>query len=146
MSMPTPGALLPEAIVLLAHGSRDPAWREPIEAVASRLRERPHAPPVRCAYLELTEPSLQDVVEAWHATGLRRLRVLPLFLGLGAHARRDIPAQVHALQARLPGLVIELLPAAGLQAGVQEALAQLAWPAQPSPDGRCSSRTRHGAP
>ena len=27
-------------IVLLAHGSRDPLWRQPIERVAAHMRER----------------------------------------------------------------------------------------------------------
>ena len=49
-------------IVLFAHGSRDPLWRAPIEAVRQHL-EAQHPPAqqptsVRCAYLELCTPSL----------------------------------------------------------------------------------------
>ena len=46
------------AVVLFGHGSRDPLWRAPIEAVAERMRQiAPHIE-TRCAYLELSEPIL----------------------------------------------------------------------------------------
>ena len=50
------------ATVLFAHGSRDPLWSRPIEAVAQRMRSRDAAAQVRCAYLELTTPDLPTVV------------------------------------------------------------------------------------
>jgi len=43
-------------IILLAHGSRDPLWRAPIEAVAERIRTSAPGTPVLCAYLELCAP------------------------------------------------------------------------------------------
>ena len=46
------------AIVLFAHGSRDPLWRAPIEAVAERIRTLAPGAAVACAYLEYTEPTL----------------------------------------------------------------------------------------
>ena len=50
------------AIVLFAHGSRDPLWRAPIEAVATRIAQQAPDCPVRCAYLELTTPDLPQAV------------------------------------------------------------------------------------
>ena len=49
------------AIILFAHGSRDPLWHKPIQAVAQRIAERDTEVLVRCAYLELTEPDLLHV-------------------------------------------------------------------------------------
>jgi len=43
-------------IVLFGHGSRDPQWREPMDAVARRIRSRTAEIEVRCAFLELDEP------------------------------------------------------------------------------------------
>jgi sirohydrochlorin cobaltochelatase len=51
-------------IVLFGHGSRDPNWRLPMEAVAAQIRSRAPATPVVCAYLELCEPSLPDAAAA----------------------------------------------------------------------------------
>ena len=40
-------------IILVGHGSRDPLWRGPIEAVAARLAAQQPTVATRCAYLEL---------------------------------------------------------------------------------------------
>ena len=49
------------AIILFAHGSRDPLWHRPIQAVAQRIAKRDAQVLVRCAYLELTAPDLLHV-------------------------------------------------------------------------------------
>jgi lipopolysaccharide export system permease protein len=47
-----------QAIVLFAHGARDPRWAEPFEAVAARVRAAAPGCPVVLAFLELMTPSL----------------------------------------------------------------------------------------
>jgi len=103
----------PRGIVLFAHGSRDPLWRAPIEAVAAQIRARQPGTPVQCAYLELCTPSLVEAAAELAAAGVRHLRVFPLFLGVGKHAREDLPELIESLQTAHPGLEIELLPAVG---------------------------------
>jgi sirohydrochlorin cobaltochelatase len=100
-------------IILFAHGSRDPLWRLPIENVATDIRARqPHAM-VRCAYLELCIPSLPEAASELIAAGASRVRVFPLFFGVGKHAREDLPLLIDELRAAHPEVVVELLPAAG---------------------------------
>jgi sirohydrochlorin cobaltochelatase len=114
------------AIILFAHGSRDPQWREPIEAVAQRLRARaPHAQ-VRCAYLELTEPDLPSVAAELAALGVKHMRICPLFLGVGKHAREDLPQLVYALRQAHPQVQVELSPSVGEMPSVLDALARAA--------------------
>ena len=100
-------------IVLFAHGSRDPNWRAPIEAVALQIRARAPDTPVCCAYLELCSPSLPQAAGDLIAAGIGHVRVFPLFLGVGKHAREDLPLLIGQLRAAHPGVTIELLPAAG---------------------------------
>ena len=100
-------------IILFAHGSRDPLWRGPIEAVALDIRARQPDAAVRCAYLELCVPSLPDAAAELIAAGAQRVRVFPLFFGVGKHAREDLPLLIDQIKAAHPGVVIELLPAAG---------------------------------
>ena len=90
------------ATVLFAHGSRDPAWRAPIEAVAARMRELSPGARVMCAYLEYTSPTLQDAVDALRAAGATSVAIWPMFLGVGRHAREDLPKLVDALRAQHP--------------------------------------------
>ena len=113
-------------VIVFAHGSRDPLWRVPVEAVAQAVRERdPHAL-VTCAYLELCEPSLPDAAAALAAAGAQDVRVLPLFFGMGKHAREDLPKLMDGLQAAHPSASFRLLPAAGEHPRLTALLAELA--------------------
>lgn len=100
-------------IILFAHGSRDPQWRLPIEAVATQIAQREPGALVRCAYLELCLPSLPDAATDLIAGGACVLRVFPLFLGVGKHAREDLPLLIEEIRAAHPTIVVELLPTAG---------------------------------
>ena len=114
------------AVVLFAHGSRDPLWREPIEAVATRMRQLNPGVPVRCAFLELTEPDLPTVAAELAALGITSLSVVPLFLGVGRHARDDLPQLVQALRMRHPGIAFELKPSIGEDPQLIDTIAQIA--------------------
>ena len=100
-------------IILFAHGSRDPLWRMPIEAVAADIRVRQPNTAVRCAYLELCTPTLPDAAAELIAAGAIWIRVFPLFFGVGKHAREDLPLLIDQIKNTHPGVVIELLPTAG---------------------------------
>ena len=121
----TPDAT-PQAIVLFGHGSRDPLWRAPIEAVATRLRIADDGRAVRCAYLELTEPDLATAVGELVAAGTMAVRIVPMFLGVGRHAREDLPVLVAGLRQAHPGLALEVAPAIGEDERVLDLLAQVA--------------------
>ena len=114
---------LKQGLILLAHGARDPRWREPFEQLATRVREKRPDVAVSLAFLELMAPDLLAAGEALMAAGCDVLRVVPVFLGQGGHVRDDIPAQVDALRTRYSRALITLSPAAGENAGVIEALA-----------------------
>lgn len=115
-------------IILLGHGSRDPQWRAPLDAVADRIRARHPGAMVTVAFLELSAPSLQGAMADLAARGVQRLRVLPVFFGMGKHAREDLPAEVQQLRQAHPELQIEVLPSIGEHPAVLDLLASLAAP------------------
>lgn len=115
-----------KAIVLFAHGSRDPLWHRPIQAVAERIAQARPEVAVRCAYLELTAPDLTTVVAELAASGATQVRVLPLFLGVGKHAREDLPVLVAQLRQSHPQLQLTVEPAVGEQPELLDLMAQLA--------------------
>jgi len=116
-----------QAVIVLAHGSRDPLWRLPVEAVAQAIAERSGGGmTARCAYLELCEPSLPGAAAELVAAGAQEVRVLPLFFGMGKHAREDLPQYMLALQQRHPGVVFRLLPTAGENPKLLNVLADMA--------------------
>ena len=102
-----------QGIVLLAHGSRDPLWCLPIEAVADAIRARDPEALVCCAYLELCPPDLAQAATYLIASGALQIKVFPLFFGVGKHAREDFPRLMEHLQTRHPDVSVEQMPTAG---------------------------------
>ena len=113
-------------LILFAHGSRDPLWKKPIEAVASQIRQIDPVVQVRCAYLELTAPDLPACVAELHAQGVTAITVVPMFLGIGKHAREDLPLLMATLQASYPLMAFKLRPAISEEAPVIELMARIA--------------------
>lgn len=114
------------AVIVFAHGSRDPLWRAPIEAVAREIERTAPSTPVACAYLELCEPDLSAATQSLIDQGATRVRLLPLFFGMGKHAREDLPQLMAELSAQHPQVVFEPLAPAGEDPRLCALLAQIA--------------------
>ena len=111
------------AVILFAHGARDPRWAEPFLRVVDAVRAAAPDLAVEIAYLEHLQPPLIEAARSLAARGARSIRVVPLFFGRGGHLRVEVPRLVGEAEAALPGVKIELGIAAGDDAGVIEALA-----------------------
>ena len=116
----------PHAIILFAHGSRDALWRRPIEAVANEMKLLSPDTQVACAYLELTQPDLPTTVAALVQTGVNAIRIVPMFLGVGRHAREDLPLLLQDLIIQHPGVTFELSHAIGEEPEMTRAMAAIA--------------------
>lgn len=117
---------LQHAIILFAHGSRDALWRRPIEAVADEVKQLSPDTQVACAYLELTQPDLPTTVAALVQTGVNAIRIVPMFLGVGRHAREDLPLLLQDLIIQHPGVTFELRNAIGEEPELTRAMAAIA--------------------
>ena len=114
------------AVVLFSHGSRDPLWRAPLEAVATHIQAaQPHRP-VACAYLELCEPDLGQVVQTLVDKGAAAITVVPMFLGTGKHAREDLPLLVGELRTQHPGITFHVQQAIGEDTRMTALMAHIA--------------------
>jgi sirohydrochlorin cobaltochelatase len=113
-------------IVLFAHGSRDPLWHKPIEAVAAHIATLSPQTPVVCAYLELSTPDLATAIHALVQRGVQGITILPLFLGVGKHAREDLPRLVAELRVSYPDIQFALKAAVGEDPRLVQLMAQIA--------------------
>jgi sirohydrochlorin cobaltochelatase len=116
--------MVERAIVLIAHGARDPEWARPFRQLALELAERLPGERVVLAFLELMQPSLAECAAALYAEGVRSIRVVPLFFGTGGHVKEDLPALVDAIRKKNPALEIALEPPVGEQPEVISAIAR----------------------
>ena len=121
----------PHAIILFAHGSRDALWRRPIEVVANEMKQLSPDTQVACAYLELTEPDLPTTVAGLVQTGVNTIRIVPMFLGVGRHAREDLPLLLQDLIIQQPGVTFELRNAIGEEPEMTRAMAAIALKSNP---------------
>jgi sirohydrochlorin cobaltochelatase len=116
---------IPDLLVLMAHGSRDPRWRQPFEALVSRL---PHRTVALC-YMEMAEPTLAQVIDQFRPT--QSVTILPLFMAAGAHVANDIAALADSLKVEHPSLTVSILPPVGEHSEVQAALLSVIQPHLP---------------
>jgi len=113
-------------IVLFAHGSRDPLWHRPMQAVAAQILQTHSDVAVECAYLALSPPDLPTVCASLVARGIATITIVPLFLGVGKHAREDLPLLVAALRQAHPQIDFELQGAVGEEPRLIALLAEIA--------------------
>lgn len=117
-------------LIMLAHGSTDPAWQAPFMEMEIRLRER-LGPHVRLAYMELCSPLIEEVVKeiaeeiATTESSAHRVDILPLFFAAGRHLRQDVPEQLKALKTEFPELELELLPPVGQHPAFTDVVAEI---------------------
>jgi len=113
------------AIVLFAHGARDPDWARPFQQLALELAEKVPGERVALAFLELMQPSLEECVSALHSEGIQQFRVVPVFFGAGGHVKQDLPRLVEVIRKKNPKIEIVLDPPVGEQPEVIAAIAQV---------------------
>ena len=113
-------------VILLAHGARDPAWSEPFEAVRRRIEAIAPDLPVALAYLDFMKPDLAGAARDLVARGCRAITVVPAFLGVGGHVRRDVPALCAAVTHEHAGVAVDIANPLGEDVAVQDAMAKAA--------------------
>ena len=111
------------AIVLFAHGARDPEWAAPFRRLQSRLRETAPGRAVELAFLEFMSPALPDALDTLANAGHHSILLVPLFMAPGGHLKRDVPQLLDAARQRHPGLVIDVAPTVGESEAVTAAIA-----------------------
>jgi sirohydrochlorin ferrochelatase len=95
-------------IILFAHGSAVEEANRGVHELARKVAATGRYQYVRAAFLELGEPDLPSAIrEAVHAE-LRRVVVIPYFLTLGVHLRRDLPRLIADAKQAFPDFEIEV--------------------------------------
>ena len=110
------------ALVLFAHGSRDPQWADPLRRVCALVRERAPGLRVELAFLELMAPALREVSAVLAGEGYERVVVLPMFIAQGGHLKQDLPQQIDAVRALHPQLRFEQADALGDAEAIVQAM------------------------
>lgn len=111
------------ALVLFAHGARDPRWAAPFQRLQQLVQaQQPHLL-VELAFLELMTPQLPDLVPQLMQAGCNAVTVVPVFLGQGGHVLRDLPLMMEQLEKDYPAVRFTVAQAVGEDPQVLNAIA-----------------------
>lgn len=115
------------AILLFAHGARDPSWAEPFRRIVARLRLKQPGMRVELAFLEMMQPTLEAAVAGLAAEDIGHITIVPLFLAQGGHLKEDLPRLVDDIRRDHPALRIDVTTAIGDSEDLTNAIADWAF-------------------
>ncbi|MBC3884705.1 sirohydrochlorin chelatase [Undibacterium griseum] len=110
------------ALILFAHGARDPRWASPFERLREMTQQNAGGAIVRLAFLEFMTPSLPELVAQLVADGVSTISIVPVFLGQGGHVLRDLPLMLEQLRTDFPVIQIRQVQAVGEDESVLNAI------------------------
>lgn len=113
-----------QALILFAHGARDPKWAAPFQRLQELLENQLPDTVVALAFLELMTPRLAELVSELAQAGCKDVTIVPVFLGQGGHVLRDLPIMIEQLQKDHPGVALKVAGAVGEDAEVLNAIAR----------------------
>jgi sirohydrochlorin ferrochelatase len=93
-------------ILLFAHGSPVEEANGGVRELANKIEAGGPYGYVRAAFLDGGEPDLASGVAQAADAGIERLVIIPYFLTVGLHLRRDMPKLVDAARMKHPAMVI----------------------------------------
>jgi sirohydrochlorin ferrochelatase len=93
-------------LIVFGHGSSVASANQAVEKVAFDMAELGGYETYETAFLEAAQPDLKEAVARLIPKGVTRIIVLPYFLTLGIHLKRDLPRIVTELSGIYPGVEI----------------------------------------
>lgn len=116
------------ALILFAHGARDPEWANPMRRVQAAVRQRVTDVPVELAFLEFMTPTLPECAAQLVRAGAGKVVILPMFIARGGHLKNEAPEILATLRSTYPDveflmsgpigeneIVIQAMATAGLE-------------------------------
>lgn len=110
------------ALVALAHGSRDPRSAQTVKALVAEVKALRPDLRVEVAFLDLSRPNFQTVVDRLVKAGFDEIVVVPLLLTEAYHARVDVPEAIREAMERHNGVRIQASRILGMEAAFLEVL------------------------
>ncbi|QRM20413.1 cobalamin biosynthesis protein CbiX [Dechloromonas sp. TW-R-39-2] len=114
------------ALILFAHGARDPEWANPMRRVQAAMRLRVTDAPVELAFLEFMTPTLPECASQLIAQGAKKIVVIPMFIARGGHLKKETPEILDALRSTYPDVDFSLSGVIGENEIVVQAMAEAA--------------------
>ena len=96
------------ALLFVAHGTSLEAANLPIVQVLRQVQSELGYHDAALGFLDCNQPDIPSAFDQLVATGIAQIDVLPYFLHLGRHVRKDLPAHFAAARQRHDGIAIRI--------------------------------------
>ena len=110
-----------KGVLVIAHGSRAKETETTLETVLSMVKAKIPETIIEYAFMEFSERTVEKGISALAARAVKEIKIVPYFLFMGIHMKKDIPEMVKACAANYPGITIDM----GEPLGVDERLADI---------------------
>ena len=111
------------AIILFAHGARDPEWAQPFHNIRARLQQSLQDTTVTVAFLDCMQPTLTDAIAQLSAQGITDVTLIPMFLARGGHLKEDLPKRLALVREAHPEMNLCISSAIGESEAILDSLA-----------------------
>lgn len=115
-----------QGIVVLGHGSRASVGEanQVVFQVSGMIKARVGHDLVETAIMNRKSelPTIEDAVKKLVARGADRIVIVPMFFADGMHIRHDIPEEIAALTAELPGVTVTMAGHIGADSRIADIL------------------------
>jgi cobalt/nickel transport system ATP-binding protein len=105
-------------LLLIGHGSRTPAAAKEFGALVELVGDRLDGPAVAGGFLELSDPPIDEALDALVASGARDVVAVPYVLFGAGHLKDDGPAVLGRARRRHPGVRFRLARDLGIHPAV----------------------------
>lgn len=115
---PLPSLPLSRPLLLIGHGSRDADGRQRLLDFAAAYQALDESRPVVPCFLELTEPSIQQGVDACVEQGYTEFSALPILLFAARHNKFDVTNELDRARRRHPQITFHYGRHFGITPGI----------------------------
>ena len=96
------------AIIVFAHGSVVEEANQGVHDLAGEIRKLGRFHFVRASFLDCAHPNLGEAIDEAVSSGSQRVIVIPYFLTMGIHLRRDLPNLIAPEKEKHPQVAIDV--------------------------------------
>jgi sirohydrochlorin cobaltochelatase len=125
----------PPALLLIAHGTRDPRGAAEMDVLLGHVRERVDAPVAHGWLEDFAAPGVVEAAAALVQAGARRIVAVPFLNFAAGHAKYDIPRELAAVRAAHPEVEVATAEVLGLHPALVDVARQRVTAVSDAPPG-----------
>jgi sirohydrochlorin ferrochelatase len=110
-----------KALLIISHGSRREESNDEVRKLANKIaNKKSNIDKVGCAFLSLSEPTIEKAVSDLVQEGALEIIVFPFFLSAGNHVAIDIPEIIKNEEQKYTGVNFKMVSHLGVVKGVSD--------------------------